>query len=97
MKKTIAIILALLIVLGSALTVWADNSVVEAEDALPFFTTIEDDFEGGILIVYIKKEYSYPNRFWCMDDFGVDEYIASYVDLTATSDENVLASYLGNP
>ena len=53
MKKAIAIILVLLIVCCSSFTALADSPVIEAEDTLPFLATIEDDFEGGILIVYI--------------------------------------------
>lgn len=98
MKKILAVMLVIFMINISALPVFADMpSSTTTESQIPFLATIDDSFDGGILIVCIKKEFSIPNRIWSPSDFGVDEAISSYVDLTATSDNTVIASYSNNP
>lgn len=96
MKKYCALILAFVLFVLSALPALADAAPVDAEEAIPFVATVDEDFEGGILIVCIKKEYSVPNKVWQMSQFGNPEHITSYADLTACDDSKVITSNIQN-
>lgn len=96
MKKLCMLLLCCLFAALTVLPVLADVTPVEAEAAIPFLATAEEDFQGGILIVNMKHEYSYPNKVWNKIHFGNPKHVAACVDLTACDDPAVIASYQQN-
>ena len=95
MKKLFSVLLVLLMCSMAFFSAEADT-ILTVEDTIPFSASTDDAFEGGILIVCIKREYSFPNKVWEMSQFGNPEHVKDCIDLTASNDEKVINSDLSN-
>ena len=96
MKKLIVLLLCVLMLLVPCVIAAADTDYVQPEETMPFVATEETDFLGGVLMVTIKKEYSFPNRTWALSAFGNPSHISSFVDITASENPDVINSYSSN-
>lgn len=96
MKKIIVLLLCVLMLSVPGVIAAADTDYVQPEETMPFVATEETDFIGGVLMVTIKKEYSFPNRVWALSAFGNPSHVSSFVDITASENPDVINSYANN-
>ena len=96
MKNRIHIFICFVLLTMLLVPMYANAASIETESPIPFYAEITDEFQGGTLIVIIKKEYSYPNHQWDISGFGSSDNIAAVVDLTKTTNPRVIASDTSN-
>lgn len=96
MKKVIVLLLCVLMLSVPCVIAAADTDYVQPEETMPFVATEETNFIGGVLMVTIKKEYSFPNRVWALSAFDNPSHVISFVDITASENPDVINSYANN-